>query len=420
MNQNAPITNTETESAGSFHHVGPIPTPLLFICKFLAWALCILGIPISASSANDHHDKDEKFGKSKVVAVAAGEVLNQDYFAFGESIEISGRVKGDVYALGGNVLVDGTIDGDLLVGGGTVTISGTIVQDVRVAGGHVIISGRIGRNATIGSGNIDFTPSGRIQGGLVAGSGKVHLAGLIEGNAVVGAGNLVVSHSINGSLKAAAGSIRLTSQAQVAKDFTYWSHRRASIDHQARISGLVTKHALPKEFFPSPKDLAMSLVGLILVLKLASFISTLVLGLLLIRFYPKFIRRGIHNLQHESLKVLGLGFLILFLTPVVIFLLGITVIGLPMAAVVLALLLLYLYLARIMVIAWAGQRLFAWIGKCQYEKWSFAAGLMMYSLLTLFPVFGQVVTFLTVLFGLGTLSLTQKEIYGEMRNQDMI
>lgn len=388
--------------------------------KLTSILLCIFLIPVPESSANENHAKEEISGRSKVMVVPAGEVLNQDYFAFGESIEISGRVKGDVYALGGNILVDGTIDGDLLVGGGSVTITGSIVQDIRIAGGHVVIGGHIGRNATIGAGNLDVTPSGRIQGGLVAGSGKVHLGGLIEGNAVVGAGNLLVSHAINGNLKAAAGSIRLTSQAQVAKDFTYWSHRTASIDHQARIAGIVTKHALPIEFFPSPKDLAVSLIGLILVLKVASFFSTLVLGLLLFRFYPQFIRRSIKNLQHESLKVLGLGFLILFLTPVVIFLLASTVIGLPVAALVLALFLVYLYLARIMVIAWAGQRLFAWIGKCQYEKWSFAAGLVMYSLLTLLPVLGQVVTFLTVLFGLGTMSLTQKDIYGEMRNQDMI
>jgi hypothetical protein len=101
-------------------------------------------------------------------------------------------------------------------------------------------------------------------------------------------------------------------------------------------------------------------------------------------------------------------------------LLSLTVIGLPLAVVILAGFVVYLYLARILIIAWAGQRLFAWFGKGHYEKWAFACGLLLYSFLTFFPVVGQVVTFFTVLCGLGTLLLIKKEIYGILRRQELI
>ena len=370
-------------------------------------------------AANQHGDGQESSDR-KIVTLPAGEVINQDYFAVGESIEISGTVNGDVYAAGGHVLVDGTIDGDLLVAGGKVTISGSVLQDVRVAGGEITISGRVGRNVTIGGGSIELTRSAIIQGGLVAGGGNVLLAGLVEQNAIIGAGNLIVSNAINGHLKAMAGVIRLTSNAQVTQDVIYWSGQEASIDTQAKIAGVVTRKQLPPEAIPSTEGLVASLIGLFLVFKLASFFSTLLLGLLIMRMYPKFFQQGIKHLQQEPLKVVGLGFLFLFLTPLLVGLLSITIIGLPLAAVILAVLIVYLYVSRILVIAWAGHRLFAWFGKGQYEKGAFVGGLLLYSFLTFFPVVGHLVTFFTILCGLGTLILIKKEIYGVLRSRELI
>lgn len=387
-------------------------TPLPLLIVFLLF----LAPHVAANQHGDEHETSDR----KIVTLPAEEIINHDYFAIGESVEISGTVHGDVYAAGGHVLVDGTIDGDLLVAGGRVTISGSVIQDVRVAGGEILISGRVGRNVTIGGGSIELTQSGIIQGGLVAGGGNVHLAGLVEQNALIGAGNLIVSNAINGHLKATAGVIRLTSKAEVARDFTYWSAQEASIDNQAKIAGVVTRNQLPTESIPSIEGLVTSLVALVLVLKLASFVSTLVLGLLIMRLYPKFFQQGIAHLQQEPLKIVGLGFLFLFLTPLLVVLLSITLIGLPLAVVILAVFVVYLYLSRILVIAWAGHRLFAWFGKSQYEKLAFVGGLLLYSFLTVFPVVGPVVTFFTVLCGLGTLILIKKEIYGVLRSQELI
>src|SRR3989344_6092573 len=93
----------------------------------------------------------------KITVLAPDEVVNKDYFAAGEIVEISGTVNGDVYAAGGQVYVDGVVNGDLLVAGGTVTISGEVTQNVRAAGGQITVTGNIGRNTTIAGGNIELT-----------------------------------------------------------------------------------------------------------------------------------------------------------------------------------------------------------------------------------------------------------------------
>src|SRR5262245_39250872 len=93
----------------------------------------------SDTGAEEQDQRMENGPLRKHVIVPAGQVINRDYFAFGEIVEISGTVNGDVYAAGAHVAVDGTVNGDLLAAGGTVAISGTVARDARVAGGQVTI-----------------------------------------------------------------------------------------------------------------------------------------------------------------------------------------------------------------------------------------------------------------------------------------
>ena len=80
----------------------------------LVAVILILSPLLVYANDNDH----EEVSDWKISSVPAGEVINRDYFAYGESVEISGTVNGDVYAVGGQVLVDGTINGDLLAAAG--------------------------------------------------------------------------------------------------------------------------------------------------------------------------------------------------------------------------------------------------------------------------------------------------------------
>ncbi len=382
--------------------------------------MCLVLLPAPQVLASEQNSEIEKSEGRKIVTVPAGEVVNRDYFAFGESVEISGTVNGDLYAAGGHVLVDGQINGDLLAVGGKVTISGTISQDARIAGGEVIISGKIGRNVTVGSGNMELTPNAVIQGGVVAGSGNIHVAGSVGRDITIGAGSMTISGNTTGNIKAAAGAIRLTSNAKVSGDLTYWSQSPASIDSQAKISGHITKAALPKEFVPQPEDAVKLFLGLKLFWVVANFTSTLILGLLLIHFYPTFSQRAVAHLKKQPLASAGLGVLVLIFTPILVAILGITLIGLPLAFLLVVLFLIYLYLGRIFVITWAGHLISRRLGKEHSEKWAFVIGLVVYSLLTIIPVVGNLVTFLAILFGLGTLLLIKKEVYIAARNQELI
>ena len=230
--------------------------------RILPLALCFAFILAPQVPANEKNAETGGPVIRELVILPANQIIDDDYFAVGESVEISGIVHGDVYALGGSILIDGQIHGDLLAAGGEVTVSGTISEDARIAGGQVTINGTVKRNLTVAGGDVEMTAAASIQGGMVGGGGNFHLGGEIGKDAVIGTGRLVVSNTVRENLKVTAGKIRLTSKAKVYGDFTYASGEAASIDSGAMVEGTVTQKPLPIKFRPSAEGWLALYVGL--------------------------------------------------------------------------------------------------------------------------------------------------------------
>ncbi len=358
--------------------------------------------------AQDEHPNS---AERDVVTLPAGVVVNQDYFAYGERVEISGTVNGDVYAAGGQILVDGTINGDLLAAGGAVTISGTVSQDARIAGGQIAVNGAIGRNLTAAGGNVELNDPAAIGRGLVAAGGRVRLAAPIEKDAKIAAGSVTVSNTVKGNLHAATGDLRLTSKAAIAGNLTYWSQTDASIDPGANVVGVITHKTMPEYRGPKPGALIGALAGLFVLAKLVSLVSTLVLGLLFLYLLPRYTGSTVSTLRTRPWASLGLGFVALVVTPAAAGMLLLTVLGAPLALLLAVLYLAALYVVRVFVIIWAGTAMFAWTGKQVRPVWALLIGLVIYAMLTLVPFFGWFVTLFVTMLGLGASLLADRMLY---------
>jgi hypothetical protein len=375
---------------------------------------------VTVSSVTAQPEKTLEPGEHPAMILPAGKVINRDYFAYGERVEISGTVNGDVYAVGGQVLVDGEVNGDLLVAGGAVIVSGRISQDARILGGQVTINGEIGRNLTVAGGNINLTNTASVQGGVVAAGGTIVLAVPVAKDVRVAAGNLTVSDIIDGDLHAAAGQLRLTSKAAVGGNLIYWSGHPASIDENAKVAGIISQK-IPKEGLrSSAKKMAGMVAGFILLAKIVGFFSTLLIGLLLIYFIPNYTREVVSTIHDRPLASLGLGFLMVLATPVIIVFLLVTVVGIPLALILSAVYLIGIYLARILVIFWIGSALLGLFGKTAGEGWVLVIGLITYSVLTLLPFIGGLIAMLVVLFGLGASLLADRQLYLAASRNEMI
>lgn len=352
--------------------------------------------------------------------VPASQVITGDHFAFGPLVEIAGTVNGDVYALGGQVLIDGRVNGDVLVAAGRVSVSGAVAQDLRVIGGQVIVTGNIGRNVTVSAGNLELTPSAVVNGSLVAAGGNVYLGSPIGGNARIAGGTVIIADQVNGNVDAAVGSLRITSKAQIQGNVNYLSHREASVDEGARIQGKLARSVPRKIPKLEPEDVAIFFAGWGLVMLAVSAVSTLILGLLSLRFLPRYHDSVLNVLRDKPWASMGIGFIAAVVTPVACAILFATVFAIPIALILVASYFILLYWGRIFVMTRIGEVIFRLFRATPWEGWAFILGWVVYYFIAVIPVIGWLMVILMVLYGLGAELIARKEFYVTARRQQMI
>ena len=373
---------------------------------------------LSASAPSYADESSPRTSLGERVVLRSGQVVQGDYVAFGPHVAISGTVNGDVYAAGGEVLMDGVVNGDVILAGAKVTLSGTVSQDARIAGAKVTISGSVGRNMTVGAADVYFTDTAKVQENLLAGGGSMQLAGHVGRDARIGAGAVTISNEIVRDLAVAAESVHLTSKAVVGRNLRYWSETAPSIDEGAVVRGTTTQRPLPDGW--TLEGARRGIFGVRVLAAAVSFLSTLILGLVLLHIYPLFARRVTATMRERPGRSLGWGTIALVGIPIVAVSFLVTLFALPVGVVLFALYVATVYLARVYAVTCLGQFLFRRQPDSSSLARPFVVGLVLYSILSFIPVVGGLLTLLAILFGLGALLVTKKELIDTLREQNQV
>lgn len=381
--------------------------------KLLAIITSLLLLFIASASFVSAKDGSRQ---QKVIKVSSDEIVDKDFYvAGGDIVEISGTVNGDVIIAGGQLLIDGLIKGDLLAAGGTISITGEIEQDVRLGGGQITISGVVGRNMALLGGVVELTDSARIGGGLVAAGGNIFIKAPISGDVLVGAGNLTIANTVGGNVDAGVGALQLTSKAEILGNFRYYSDETPSIDKEATVSGKIVERQGPEYFgtqeIPSLGNFFEKLANRRLQTKFISFATALVFGLLLLRFYPNYVKGVAKTVRKELWKSLGAGFLILIFVPLISFILFATIIGFPMGLICAFSYIVYMYTAKIFIAVCIGDYVYERTGKTKTAHLPFVVGLAIYYLLRIPPLIGGLTGFVVLLLGLGAAAINYKQFH---------
>jgi len=151
-----------------------------------------------------------------------------------------------------------------------------------------------------------------------------------------------------------------------------------------------------------------------------NFLSTLILGLLSVRFLPRFHQSVITTLKERPGASLGIGFIAAVVLPVVCSLLFATVVAIPIALILLTAFFIVLYWARIYAIGRIGEFILARLRPASSRASAFILGLFIYYLLAIIPFIGWLVVPLVMLFGLGAELIARKQFYTTARTQGLI
>lgn len=342
---------------------------------------------------------------TKQVTLIAGEVVDHDYFAAGESVRLSGTVNGDAYLAGGDVTIDGTVNGDLLVAGGSINLDGTVTQNVRIIGGTLMVRGTVGKNLSFAGGNLTTIKSSAISGNLTAGAGNVTIYGPVSGSMTVGTGNATIASRIGGNATVAAGQLMVDATGVVNGNLTYTSERDAMIQPGGTVSGTLTQRPWPKEFSPESREAmnqnaAWAMRQLSLLLRIAFVLSSFLLGMVLIWLFPKFSVDVATRIRTEPLPSFLAGTLLAIGLPLLSGLLLLTVVGIPLAFAGFLAWGLYLYLSHLFVALALGNILISRLSSQRNVLAEFLAGLLVYHLISFIPFWGS---FLLMLFGIAAI-----------------
>lgn len=362
------------------------------------------------------------FAQEQSIVVTPDEVIEQNpYFAAGDNVTISGTIVGDAYVAGGAVTIDGTIEGDLIVAGGTVRITGEVTNDIRGASGQLTINGVVGGNITYGTGTLDISEDSSIGGYILAAGGNTYIAGPVTGDAWLAGGNINLRSEVGGNLMATTENLELSPGASVAGNLTYWSENDANIHEGATVSGEITMNELESKDIQLPSDMRhqarQGFAGMRYAGAIFGALSAFIIGLILLKIYPNYSKEVADTISESPWKSLGIGFAGVFLLPIAFIILLATVVGIPLALILLAGYGIYIYLAKIFVMYWAGLKISP---KSKGIVQLLIGVAVFYLIRLLLPIGGGFVSLFATLFGFGALLISMRSVYKEAVKKKVI
>lgn len=371
---------------------------LIYIIPLLLLVLSLVSITALANSMNSSDDSVELLEQT--------ETINGPGFFSGNSVQIDGTVDGTTFVTGGEVHINGNINGSLFVAAQTVIIRGTVTGNIYIAGQNVNIAGQNQRDAFLAGETIVVNSQAQIGRDLFAAGSTILIESSLPRH-LYGAGRQITLNSmIGGDAHLDSQQVTLQASALIEGDLDYTSQNEAQIHSNAVVNGETNWTEAPESRTGQEANQASKIIRVLLGI-LWSIVSTLLVWLVLKIWRKDFWQNTVLPLTETPLKTLGLGLLLLFLSPLAILLLFLTIIGIPLGIIMLGVYFLVLYLSHIIAAVFIG----FWLAKrlkwrfLQKEIWSVLLGLVILEIVDWIPFLNFIVTLVVLAAGLGAFVL---------------
>ncbi len=347
---------------------------------------------------------------SDSIYIADDEVVEGNMYVMANNVTIEGVVNGDLLALSQNINVKGAITGDIITISQNLNVEGEIGGNIRsIANTVSIINSTIDRNINLIAANILIGENSTINWDALVLSGLTEHRGKINGS-LHGAGDkIIISGLINKDLNFTLNTkenryqnkvLEISENANINGNLKYSFKDRININKDA-IGGTITYNEtkIKKSWQKNVWSFLMSIF------------SALVIMLVFISLSKKEISKIQNKIRTRHVKSLVLGLGILFLTPIVSLILMFTIIGIPLALIVLILWLIMLYISQILVGVALGKEVRKKLFKSKQANLmaDSVIGVSILWSLFLIPFLGPVLMFFAVILGLGATWRYKKE-----------
>ncbi|HET7767264.1 MAG TPA: polymer-forming cytoskeletal protein [Chloroflexota bacterium] len=351
------------------------------------------------------HALERRSGEAMIVA--AGEVVDDDLAASGRLLRIDGTVRGDVYAVAQHITIAGIVEGDVIALAQQVVVDGQVFGDVRAAGATVDVNGVVARNVSGAAQRVTIGSGGRVGGSVASAAETLSVSGDVGGALASVGEDVILQGRIGRRAELATERITLGPSASIGGDLTYHSERPIELRPGA-VSGQINFRPIERPQRPVrvQRNQWQQFGGAVgNFLSLTWLTGSALVGLAMLRLFPRFVARYLDALERNVAASLGVGAIALVGTLPLAILLAITIVGLPAAAVLAGGWFTGLFVGWLLLAVAVGGVLIGLVRRGQPRRlaWSFLLGLVVLYLATRVPFVGPFVGGLGMTLGLGAL-----------------
>jgi len=284
---------------------------------------------------------------SNHVLIGADEVVSEDLYAAGGRVTVAGTIEGDLLVLSGELTITGTVQGDVLgLVWGSTRISGEVEGSVRLAGLRLEVDGEV--HDDVSALAVEGRLSGDVGRDLLVIAGQAVVGGEIERDVHAQAWRLEMDGAVGGDVQARVDDLRIGGSTRVGGNVLFRASGDVSISADAAVAGITTRREVLSPVW------AKAVTRLFVWLSVAAF---LVAGLLLLWLFPRSGRRAVEVVGERPWRSLLVGVAVLVVPPLLAVPLFLTLVGLPLAVLLLVCWVLGLVLGPLPAVAWMGRRL---------------------------------------------------------------
>jgi cytoskeletal protein CcmA (bactofilin family) len=364
--------------------------PLIFV---LAFAAAATPVAWGAEGGEAHSAKTYK--------LAEGQTHKGDLYLYSGTVQIGGVQEGDVTAATESLTVTGSVTGDMYVMAKSITIDGKVGDSARFFGGDVQVNGTIEGDLIVFGGDLTLGPKARVTGDVSAYAGHVLIDGTVDGHLKATGGSVTVGGKIGGDAKIKSDEVEIGPNARIGGDLSYTSRNRLDLEGKGIVAGDIDYMQSKDKVERGVRSTVRRCVTWIFLTA-----AGLVAGLAALAIFRKTAPAILATLSGDALRSAGFGFMAVIVVPVAAVISCILIVTIPLAVLVLLLYLVAIYLAKVPVGVWLGQRVLKALGRTDPSPyWSLTTGLLILYVVFSIPFLGTLVWFACLFLGLGAIVL---------------
>ncbi|MFA6410592.1 MAG: hypothetical protein WCW26_03410 [Candidatus Buchananbacteria bacterium] len=379
---------------------------------FLAIGLFLVALPLIVLAAD---------AAEQTVEVGPDQIISGNFIKAGNIIDIKGTVAGDVIVAGNSITISGPVAGDVIAAGSMIRIKGPVSGSVRLIGNSIEVDSEVAHNAWALGNNVVIGSNAKVGWDVFSAASSLEIKGPVGGNVWGSAATVYLTNEIAKDVNLSLdkqGQMILSQQGKINGNLNYQaqSDKQLVIKDSAAVVGQISRKA---SMVPNQLDLKKVFGGAYLFLRIISLFSLLVIGLVVVTFFPKILLETKERMIKKPWPTMGFGLVYFIVVPIVAILLMCTIIGLPLALIIGAIYLVGLCISKVIVSFVIGLLVVNSLSPDKKYKgslmWPMVLGVLIFVLIASLPVIGWIAKMMLVWLAFGALLQTQKNILRDYR-----